>query len=68
MLITEDTTVKEILNEKPDAVKVFEDHCVDVPIECPESILDTALSICDRMCHIDDIDGLIKDLNDFFGK
>lgn len=63
--VDEDTTVKEILDNYPKAVDIFAEHSVDVPLECDESILDTALSICDSMCHIDDLDGLIKDLNTF---
>ena len=66
--IDEDTTVKDILDQYPKAVDVFEKHCVNVPLECDESILDTALAICDSMCHVDDLDGLIKDLQEFVGK
>lgn len=62
MQITEDTTVKAILDKYPAAVKVFLEHGVDVPCECDESILDTELAICDSMCHIDDLDKLMKDL------
>ena len=65
MQVTEDTTVQNILEKYPEAVEVFAKQDVDVPLECDESILDTALCICDSMCHIDDIDGLIKDLNTF---
>jgi len=65
MFITTETTVKSILDKCPDAVKVFEDHGVDVPLECDESILDTELAICDSMCHIDDLDALMKDLQTF---
>ena len=65
MQITVETTVKSILDQYPDAVKVFEQHGVDVPLECDESILDTELAICDSMCHIDDIDALIHDLQKF---
>jgi hypothetical protein len=64
MLITQDTTVKSILDAYPDAVKIFETHGVDVPIECDESILDTELAICDSMCHIDDLDALMRDLQE----
>ena len=45
MQITIDTTVKNILDEYPDAVKVFEKHGVDVPLECDESILETELAL-----------------------
>ena len=65
MLITQDTTVKSILDAYADAVKVFEQHGVSVPTECDESILDTELAICDSMCHIDDLDQLMRDLQAF---
>jgi hypothetical protein len=65
MQISEDTTVKSILDAYPEAVSVFLEHGVDVPSECDESILDTELSICDSMCHVDDLNGLIRDLQKF---
>jgi hypothetical protein len=65
MIITQDTTVKNILDAYPDAVAVFEKHGVSVPTECDESILDTELAICDSMCHIDDLDQLMRDLQVF---
>jgi len=65
MQITQETTVKSILDAFPDAVQVFLQHGVDVPSECDESILDTELGICDSMCHVDDLDGLIRDLQKF---
>ena len=66
MIVTPRTTVKEILSERPDAVEVFLRHGVDVPLECDESIHECELQLCDSMCHIDDIDGLIRDLQTFF--
>jgi hypothetical protein len=65
MQITQQTTVKSILDAYPDAVQVFLKHGVDVPTECDESILDTELSICDSMCHVDNLDALISDLQKF---
>lgn len=65
MQISEDTTVKSILDAYPEAVSGFLEHGVDVPSECDESILDTELSICDSMCHVDDLNGLIRDLQKF---
>lgn len=65
MIITGNTTVKEILAARPDAVEVFLKHGVDVPLECDESIHECELQLCDSMCHIDDIDGLIRDLQIF---
>ncbi len=65
MVITEETTVKSILDSYPDAEKVFEIHGVNVPSQCDESILDTELGICDSMCHIDDLPALMRDLQVF---
>lgn len=65
MLVTTNTTVKSILDQYPEAIKVFEQHGVQVPLECDESVLDTELAICDSMCHIDDLNGLMKDLQKF---
>ena len=65
MIVTTDTTVKSILDQYPEAIKIFEQHGVDVPLECGDSILDTELVICESMCHIDDLDGLIRDLQKF---
>ncbi len=65
MIITQDTTVKSILDAYPDAVAIFEKHGVSVPTECDESILDTELAICESMCHIDDLDQLMRDLQVF---
>lgn len=66
MIITRNTTVKEIMEARPDAAQVFLKHGVDVPLECDESIQDCDLELCDSMCHIDDVDILIRDLQEFF--
>lgn len=66
MYITRSTTVKEILDQRPGAVQIFENHGVNVPTECDECILDTELDLCDSMCHIDDLEGLILDLQRLF--
>lgn len=66
MIITTETTVKQILDERPDAVDVFEKHGVNVPTECDDCILDTELELCESMCHIEDLDGLIVDLQKLF--
>ena len=65
LIITRATTVKEILDQRPDAVDVFEKHGVNVPTECDECILETELELCDSMCHIDDLDALMRDLQVF---
>ena len=67
MIITRDTTVKEIMEANPNAAEVFLKHGVDVPLECAESVQDCNLEICDSMCHLDDVDSLIRDLQTFFG-
>lgn len=66
MLTTNESTVTEILEARPDAIKVFEKHGVDVPCECDESIQDASLEICDSMCHVKDLQALIRDLQALF--
>jgi hypothetical protein len=67
MYITEKTTVQEILEARPDAAAVFLQHGVDVSMECDESIQGCDLSLgCESMCHIDNIDALINDLQKLF--
>jgi hypothetical protein len=65
MLITRETTVKNILDAFPDAIAIFASHGVDISLECDESILDSELELCESMCHIDDLPGLIQDLQKF---
>ncbi len=65
MQITTETTVKNILEAYPDAVHIFQRHGVDVPGECDENILNIRLVICDSMCHVDNLDSLIRDLKQF---
>lgn len=65
MLVTTQTTVQEILDAYPGATEVFLAHDVDVPAQCDECILDTPLEMCDSMCHVDDLDALIGDLQKY---
>jgi hypothetical protein len=65
MMITTETTVKNILDAYPETVQIFLKHGVDVPAQCDASILDTELSICDSMCHVDDLVGLVRDLQTY---
>lgn len=66
MEITTNSTVKEIVTARPEALAVFLKHGVDVPMECDESIQDCQLELCDSMCHIEDLDGLMRDLQALF--
>ncbi len=66
MIITRNTTVKEILEEAPNAVEIFAKHGVDVPVSCDDSVHGCELEVCDSMCRIDDLDALIVDLQKFF--
>ena len=68
MQITTESTVRSILDTYPGAVEIFLQHGVDVPSQCDDSILDVELSLCDSMCHVDDLDGLIRDLQKFIDK
>jgi hypothetical protein len=64
--ITRETTVSEIIEADAGALEVFEKHGVSVEYECPEAILDFPIEDCEDMCHIDNVDALIADLNAFF--
>lgn len=66
MIITPNTTLKEILDKRPQAVSIFLKHGCDVTSECDESIHDTELELCESMCHLDDFEGLIKELQALF--
>lgn len=61
MTITLDTLVSEILEAYPKATEVFEKHGVHVSLEC-SGVLDNPLDLCETMCAIEDMDGLLKDL------
>jgi len=65
MIVTKSTTLRQILTERPDAIQIFLKHGVDVPSECDESVHDCELELCESMCHIDDIDALIRDVQAF---
>jgi hypothetical protein len=62
VIITHETTVKNLLEQYPECLSVFEKHGVNATLVCGESILDSELSTCESMCHIDDLGALIKDL------
>jgi hypothetical protein len=66
MIITRNTTVKEILAVSLKSVEIFQRDGVDVPLECDESVHECELELCDSMCHIDDVDALIRDLQKLF--
>ncbi|MGE5672262.1 MAG: hypothetical protein ACM3XM_00030 [Mycobacterium leprae] len=61
MEITLDTQVGDILAAFPQAPSVFARHGVDVEAEC-DCMLDSPLMMCEAVCGIDDIDGLLRDL------
>lgn len=66
MLITRETTVREVIDKNAEALKIFDKHGVCVEYECPDAILDFEIQLCEDMCHIDDIDQLVAELNEFF--
>lgn len=65
MKITADTLVSEILDARPDAAEVFKKYGVDPELEC-NCVLDNPLELCETMCGIWDIDGLMRDLQALF--
>ncbi|MGD9679828.1 MAG: hypothetical protein AB7W16_01475 [Candidatus Obscuribacterales bacterium] len=66
MQITRQTSVQDAIHMSEGAAAVFEKHGVCVEYECPEAILDFPIEDCQDMCHIDDIDALVEDLNKLF--
>lgn len=66
MLVTRETTVREVVDENSETLKIFDRHGVCVESECPDAILDFEIQLCEDMCHIDDIDQLVSDLNELF--
>lgn len=67
MQVTPQTIVADLLNEHPGTKDVFEKHGIEVDYEC-DAVLDFALEDCETMCHIDDLDALIADLNAYLAK
>lgn len=63
MNITLDTTIKEIISKYPLCIEVFSRYGVDVENQCPEELWETSLSDCESMCHIDNINELVNELN-----
>lgn len=61
MTITMDSFVSEIIEAFPEAEAIFEAHGVMLCTECA-GVLDNPLDLCETMCHIDDIEGLLRDL------
>ncbi len=66
MIITANTTLREIVASNPNAFDIFLKHGVDVKSECDESLWDTELELCESMCHIDNLSALITDLQKLF--
>lgn len=66
MKVERSTTVREVIELNENVLEIFEKHGVCVEDECPDAILDFEIEDCESMCHIDDIDQLVTDLNLFF--
>jgi len=62
--INQQTSVRSILDEHPDAVRVFLKYSVNVPSECFERILHTKLAVGDNICLTSDLDALVRDLRE----
>ena len=60
-----ETLVGEALFAVPGAEEIFERHGCDATIECTENHhAEYTLSDTELVCHVDDVDALIGDLND----
>lgn len=66
MQITRNTTVREVIDSDSASLEIFDKHGVCVEHECPDGVLDFQIEDCEDMCHIDDIDELVRDLNEYF--
>ena len=59
-----ETLVGEALFDVPGAEEIFERHGCDATFECTESHhAQYTLSDTELVCHVDDVDALIGDLN-----
>lgn len=58
------TSVRSILDEHPDTVRIFLKYSANVPSECYERILHKQLVVDDNMCMKSDLDALIHDLQE----
>lgn len=66
MQVTLNTSVREVIETNKEALEIFDKHGVCVEYECPDTILDFEIADCESMCHIDDVDALVEELNQFF--
>lgn len=62
MEITLQTVIWDILQEMPEARDLFQGHGCDMDAECTDSALENTLDEAVGVCHLDDIDGLILEL------
>lgn len=62
--ISEETTVAKALELHPDAEPIFEDYGVNPTRDCGPNIYTIKLKETPEKCFVDDLDGLISDLNE----
>lgn len=65
--ITGDMTVAKVLEVHPDPVPIFEEHGVNPTQECGTNIYTILLKETPEKCFVDDLDELVRDLNDGLG-
>ena len=65
MQITPDTTIESILNAHPMATAVFSEHGLDDHFLRDPSMLGSVLTICKSSGNINDLDGLMLDLQSY---
>lgn len=68
MHVSRTTSVREIIEADKRTLPVFEKHGVSVDLECPDAVLDFPIEDCESMCHIDDVDALVRELNELFAQ
>lgn len=62
--ITGDMTVAEVLEVHPDPVPIFERHGVNPTQDCGPNIYTIHLKETPEKCFVDNLDELIRDLDD----
>jgi hypothetical protein len=62
MEINAETVIWDILEAMPDARALFNDHGCDMDAECNTTAMTNSLQEAVDVCHLQDLDGLILEL------
>jgi hypothetical protein len=62
MEITPETVIEDILEAMPEAQELFLAHGCDMEVECTPQAKENTLDEAVGVCHLDDLDALVLDL------